>query len=148
MFDQLFQLIKDHTSDALSSNPDITSDQKDIASQEATSSILETLKEKVSQGDLSGITSFFNAETSSGSPIAGAAIENLTGRLSEKLGISTEQAQSVAETLMPGILEKFVAKANDPNDSTFNLENMVSQFTGSSLNLGGILGTLGKNPNS
>ena len=148
MFDQLLQLIKDHTTDALALNTDITSDQKDIASQEATNSILETLKEKVSQGDLSGITSLFNGETSSGSSIAIAAIENLTGRLSEKLGISTEQAQSVAESLMPGILEKFAAKANDPNDSSFNMETMVSQFTGSSLNLGGILGAFGKSPNS
>ncbi len=143
MFDQILSLVKDHASELLSATSSLSAEQQVEASHEAGQSILETLKNKVGEGKLTELTSLIGGNTGLEHPVTAAASENLTTRLIEKLGISPEQASSVAESIIPGIMAKFVQKANDPEDKSIDLKSLLSQVTGGSFNLGGIMGMVG-----
>jgi hypothetical protein len=50
-----------------------------------------------------------------------------------KFGLSSEKASGVANSLIPGIMNKLVHKTNDPGDSSFNLQGILSSLGGSGL---------------
>lgn len=143
MFDEILSLVKDHASELLSANAILPAEQQADASHEAGQSILETLKNKVGEGKLTELTSLIGGTTGLDSPVTAAASENLTARLVEKLGISPEQASTVATAIIPEIMAKFVQKANDPEDKSIDLKSMIGQVMGGSFNLGGIMGMVG-----
>ncbi len=143
MFDEILSLVKDHAAELLSADATIPAEQQEQASHEASQSILETLKEKVGQGKLTELTGLIGGNTGSDSPVTAAATDNLVVRLTEKLGLSPEQATAVASSIIPEIMAKFVQKANDPEDKSIDLKSMIGQVMGGSFNLGGMMGMVG-----
>lgn len=143
MFDQILSYVKDHAAELLSANSTLAVEHHVEASHEAGQSILETLKNKVSEGKLTELTGLMGGNTGLDHPVTAAASENLTARLVEKLGISPEHASSIASSIIPGIMAKFVHKANDPEDKSIDLKSMMAQFSGGSFSLGGIMGMVG-----
>jgi hypothetical protein len=135
MFDQLLQLVKDNAGDAIINNPAIPNEKNDSAIESTTSSIFDSLKNMATQGNL---TDMFK---DGGSSTAVANItSNAAGGLMEKFGLDSSAASNIAQQLIPSVLDKFVSKTNDPNDSSFDLGSIVSSLTGGSG--GGILDSL------
>jgi len=55
--------------------------------------------------------------------------------------VSPQAAQSIAGSLIPQVMNQFINKTNDPNDSDFDLQNMMRSFSGNSnLDIGELLG--------
>jgi len=46
------------------------------------------------------------------------------------LGINVDSAKSIAASIIPVILAKFSQKTNDPNDSSFDFQDIVRQISG------------------
>jgi hypothetical protein len=85
---------------------------------------------------------FKNGANSAGSsPVAHNITAGYAQDLIHKFGLNQGQASSIAGSLIPMVLSKFVHKTNDPNDKSFDLSNIVTQLTGGA-GLGDILGKL------
>jgi hypothetical protein len=143
MFDNLFNLVKEHAGDAITNNPAVPNEKNEEVTHAATTSIMDTLKAQVSSGNLSHIMDMFKGGSNvSSSSISSAAHGNVITDLMSKFGMDNAQASSVASGLVPKVMESFVNKTNDPNDKSFDLQDIVKNIGGSG-GIGGMLGGLG-----
>ncbi|MNL61993.1 hypothetical protein D3C87_1859730 [compost metagenome] len=46
------------------------------------------------------------------------------------MGINMDTAKSIAASVIPSIVGKLVNKTNDPNDSSFNIQDVVAKVSG------------------
>lgn len=163
MLDNLFNLVKSFSGDAIINNPAIPNEHNDAAVQVASSSIFDTLKNAASNGNLNDIVSMFNGggNNASSSALASVMHSDMVQNLMHKFGLDQGAANNIASNVLPNAISSFVNKTNDPNDSSFNIQdiiskisggnggfdvgNLVSQFTGSGNNSqagGGIMDSL------
>ncbi len=164
MLDQLMQLISQHGQDAVVNNSAVPNEHNEAVMQEAGSSIFSGLQSALAGGGLSSISNLFSGSAGQNAGISGLVsnpvvqniIQQLTGNLSNKFNLSPETAQSVSSNLVPNVLQNLSDKANDPNDSSIdlqgilgslgggNLQDMLGKFTqGNSGSGGGLMDSLG-----
>lgn len=127
MIENLKQLIKENVQDAIVNNSAVPNEKNEAAIEATSGSIIEALKGKLASGDLSGLVNIFKNGDS------GAVAQQASSGLTEKLaglGINLESAKSIAASVMPGIMDKFVKKTNDPNDSSFNIQDVLGKISG------------------
>src|SRR6476646_9150912 len=130
MFDEILQLVKDH----MGSNPQISStipaDQQDAIHNEIASHVTNGLKgQATAQGGAGGLLSMLQAGMASGSPVINAIEGGLVGSLASKFGLSPMITGAIAGAL-PGLLQKFAEKANDPNDNSVTPESISKAVPG------------------
>ena len=136
MFDQILQLVKEH----MSGNPQLSSqipeDKRDAINNEIAQHVTNGLKNQASQSSGGGLLSMLGGAMSSGSPIISAIEGGLVGSLGNKFGLSSGITGAIAAAL-PGLLQKFTHKVNDPNDSSITPESLQNSL-GSSGGLGSL----------
>ncbi len=151
MFDELLNLVKQNGQGAIVQNNAIPNEHNESAMQDATSSITDVLKNQVSGGKLQDLMGMFQSGQLSNltnHPIVKQIIDKFSGNLQSNYGVKAEDANQSSAALIPGVLKQFVDKTNDPNDNSFNLQNIMSQFAGEDGKLGlddlkGITGKFG-----
>jgi len=146
MLEQLMDLIRQHAGDAVINNPAVPNEQNDAVVAEAGHSIIGGLKNMISQGNIQEVIGLFQQQggdvtaTPAAQQLQSGFIQNLMNRF----GLDQGAAGGVANNLLPQVLEKFVHKTNDPNDSSFNIRDVVQQLGGgganSSFDLQGLMG--------
>ena len=57
-------------------------------------------------------------------------IGHFASKLMSKFGLGSTQASGVANNLIPNILSGLINKTNDPNNSSFTLDNLLHTLTG------------------
>jgi uncharacterized protein YidB (DUF937 family) len=134
MFDNLLDLVKSQAGSAIINNPAIPNEHNDAAVEVASSSIFDTLKNAVAGGNLNSVIGMFSggAANANTSPLAGIMQNDMVQNLMHKFGLDQSQAGNVASGLLPNVLQNLVHKTNDPNDSSFNIQGIVSSLTGGS----------------
>ena len=140
MLDNLINLVKEHAGDAIVKNNAIPNEHNEAAISTTANSILDTLKSQATSGNLGGIMDMFKNNGTSNA-LSSSISNNVIGELTKKFGIDGSQASSIASSLIPKVMESFAKKTNDPNDSSFNLQDVVKNIGGDA---GGMLGGLGK----
>ena len=129
MEQQLEQLIRDNAQDSVINNDQVPNEKNEQVIHAASSSITDVLKEKSSSGSIADLISSFT----SGSGEGGSTVEQVKNTFASKLsglGINAETAKSIGASLIPMIMSKFFSKAADPNDSSFNLQEIIGKFAG------------------
>lgn len=143
MLDQLINLVKEHAGEAIINNPAIPNERNDEAVQTASEGIFEGLKNQISNGGLESITGLFQGNGDAKNAVMSAASSNVAQQLMQKFGIDQNQAGGIVQSLIPTVMEKFVNKTNDPNDSSFNASDILQSLTSGSSGLGNIGGMIG-----
>jgi hypothetical protein len=138
MLENLIQLIKENAGDAIINNPAIPNEHNDAAVETTATSIVDSLKEKLGSGGLDSITSLFQGGESAG--VINSISSSAAGNLMSKFGIDSAAASGIVQKLIPTVMNQFVSKTNDPNDSSFNLQDIISNLGGGGS--GGILGSI------
>lgn len=130
MFENLLTLVKENAADAIINNPAIPNDRNDEAISYASNSIVDGLKGALANGNINDVLSMFKGENAAASPISqniqGGFIQNLM----EKFGLDNGQAGGIANSLLPSILNQFASKTNDPNDNSFDLQDILQKLNG------------------
>jgi hypothetical protein len=139
MFDQILQMVKDH----MNSNPQVSgaipAENADAVHNEIATHITNGLQSQAAtQGGAGGLLSSLEGSLTSGSPIVNGIEGGLVSSLASKFGLPPAVTGAIAGAL-PGLLQKFAHKANDPNDSSITPENVTSGLSGGS---GGSVGSL------
>ena len=132
MFNNLLELVKSHAGNAIINNPAIPNEHNDAAVEVASASIFDTLKNAATSGNIGDIRSMFSggAGNAVSSPLAGVMQNNMVQNLMNKFGLERGAASNVASGLVPNVLQSLVHKTNDPNDSSFDLQEILSKVTG------------------
>jgi len=140
MLENLINLVKENAGDAIINNPAIPNERNDEAVSLASNSIVDGLKGAISSGNIRDVLNMFN---SGGNAAASPVAQNIQGdfvqNLMNQFGLDSNQAGGIANNLLPNILNKFVHKTNDPNDSSFDLQNILHNVGGGNLDIQGIL---------
>ncbi|WP_419800555.1 hypothetical protein [Mucilaginibacter sp.] len=144
MFDQILQMVKDQIGGNSAASNAIPAGQEDAVHQEIATHINNGLQNQASaQGGVGGLMSMLTNSMGSGSPITSAIEGGLASSLGSKFGLPPMATGAIAAAL-PGILQKFAHKANDPNDQSITADSIQNSLGGASGGLGGMLGGMFK----
>lgn len=139
MLENLFSLIKTEAADRLSNDPMVPAQHQEGMLNEASSSIIDVLKDQLADGKLKEVLEVFQHSDISNNAIVSRMLTKFTSRLQNNYAIAGPEAKNIATSLIHPVMEKLVKKTNDPEDNSFNLPDMISQFGGNQVNLGGII---------
>jgi hypothetical protein len=145
MFEHLTQLVQQFGQEAVVKNNAIPNEHNEAVMEEAGNSVFSGLQKMASEGgieQIAGLLQGNNAQDPS-NPAVQQITQQLTGSLTEKFGINTNDAAGVAGSLIPQILSGLVNKNNDPNDS-FQLSDLIGTITGGGAQTSGIMDTISK----
>ena len=124
MFDEILKMVKDHLGNNQEVSSAIPADRQDAVHHEVATQMTNALKNQASaQGGAGGLLSMLQDSLTSGSPVVHAIEGGLVGGLLGKFGLSPVAAGAITAAL-PGLLQKFVHKANDPNDTSITKESI------------------------
>lgn len=123
------QLVRDNVQEAVVNNSDIPNEQNEAVIQAASGSIFDTLKDQLSSGNVGGLVDLFKGGSAEGSAVTQQAAGSFQDKLAG-LGINSTIAKSIAAAVIPMIISKFTQKTNDPNDSSFNIQDVLGKLAG------------------
>ncbi|RKR08423.1 hypothetical protein C8C83_0006 [Flavobacterium sp. 90] len=146
MFEQLTQLVQQYGGDAVVNNSAIPNEHNEAVISETSSSIFAGLQKIASEGGGEQLASLFSGTSSidSSNPVVQQITQQVTGNLGEKFGLSSEASSGVAASMIPQILSSLVNKAKDPNDSSFNISDIIGAISGNGGQASGIMDTINK----
>lgn len=131
MFENLLNLVKENAGDAIVNNPAIPNEHNDAAIKVAATGIMGQLKNLVSNGGIENLADFFKGNPAN-HPAVSEINNNVAGELAGKFGISADQASGIVKNLIPSVMTKLVSKTNDPNDNSFNIQDVFGALSGGS----------------
>lgn len=147
MFEQLTDLVKQFGGDAVVNNAAVPNEHNEAVMNEASSSILDGLKGMVANGNISDLAGLFQGNNASdaSNPVVKQLTDKLSGSLGEKFGLDSDAASGVAGSLIPKVLGSLINKAKDPNDSSFQISDVIGAISGGdSQASGGIMDAISK----
>lgn len=146
MFDQLLNLVKQQAGAAIIENPDIPNERNDEAVADVTGSIAGGLQQALAGGQFKDVLRLLGGQGGDlqNNPLAGQLSGNAVSSLMDKFNLNEGQAGNIVSNLLPGVLNKFISKTNDPSDNTIDLQSIFSSLTGGSSNGLDLQGLLGK----
>ncbi|MDL2142128.1 MULTISPECIES: hypothetical protein [Flavobacterium] len=146
MFEQLTQLVQQYGGDAVVNNTAVPNEHNEAVIQETSSSIFSGLQKIASEGGTEQLAGLFNgtSKLDSSNPVVQQITQQLSGSLGEKFGLSSTDSAGVASSMIPQVLNSLVNKAKDPNDSSFNISDIISSISGNSGQASGIMETINK----
>ena len=137
MLDNLTDLVKGLAGDAVVNNPDIPNEKNNEVVAEATHTVASGLQNMVAGGGLQNIISMFSgggqqssASSLMNNPTVNMMIGHFASKLMSKFGLNSSQAGNVSTSLIPNVISGLINKTNDPNNSSFTLDNLLHSLTG------------------
>ena len=131
MLENLNELVRENVQDSVVNNSEIPNEQNEQVIQSASGSIFDTLKDQISSGNVGRLAEIFNSGNAEGSAVTQQAAGSFTDKLAG-LGINAETAKKLAATVIPVIIGKLTQKTADPNDSSFNIKDVLGSLAGGS----------------
>lgn len=129
MFDQIVEMVKHQMGKDPQINSSIPAGQQDAVHQEVASQIAQGLStQSQAQGGLGNLLSGLQGGLGSNNPIINAISGGVVSSLGNKLGLSPAITGAIAASL-PGLLQKFAHKANDPDDSSVTHDSITDMFS-------------------
>jgi hypothetical protein len=135
MLEQLFDLVRGHSQEAIVQNPAIPNDQNEEAINTVTHSIFNGLQNQAQAGNLGGLMGMLTGQTGTGgglmnNPIVAGIAQNAIGSLMQKFGINNSAASGIVASVLPGVLGSLIHKTNNPNDSSIDLNGVMGSLLG------------------
>lgn len=128
MLKNLENLVRENAQSAIVDNNEIPNDKNEAAIEAASTSIIDVLRQKIASGDINSLVSSFKDPSAQGAT-SNEVENNFTSKL-QSLGINLDSAKAVAASIIPSILAKFNQKTNDPNDNSFDFQDIIAQIAG------------------
>lgn len=131
MLEQLTQLAQQFGTDAVVKNEAIPNEQNEAVLEETSNSIFSSLQKIATQSDMSQIVGLLQGkDIDKNNPTVQKITSQVSSSLTEKLGLNSATATSTAAAMIPQILSSLIGKANDPNDKSLNLSDLLNSLTG------------------
>ena len=129
MFDQILEMVKSHLGNNPEINSNLSPDKQDELHNEVATQITQGLATQAQQqGGVGGLLQSLQNAATNGSPITGAIEGGLISSLAARFGLPPSITGAIAGAL-PGLLQKFAAKANDPNDPSITPDGISKSIS-------------------
>ena len=150
MFDQLMNLVKQNSGDAIINNPAIPNEQNEEAMSTASGSIMDTLKGMMSGGGAASVLNLFSQNNNdvTNHPVTQNISTNLVSTLMNKFGLDSNKAGGIVSSLIPIVMSKLVSKTNDSNDNSFDIQGIFNSLSGNKtggMDIGSLVSKFGGN---
>lgn len=131
MLAQLTQLVQEFGVDAVIKNEAIPNEQNEAILKETNDSIFSSLQKIATQSDLSQIVGLLQGkDIDKNNPAVQEITKDVTNSLTEKLSLSAGTASGTATSMVPQILNSLIGKANNPQDKSINISDILNSLTG------------------
>lgn len=135
MLKELFELVKGNATESVINNPDVPNEHNDAVVAEATNTVASGLRNVVAGGGTQSLLSLFGSggtdkKSLLSNPIVSMMMGHFAGKLMNKFNLNNSQANNLSGNLIPNVLGSLINKTNDPNNSGFSLEKLLSSITG------------------
>ncbi len=157
MLDNILGMVKNTVGNMISNNNAVPEDKKGQTIDTATQAIGDGLKQNLNMNNLSSLTNLFKGggQASGSNPIVSSITNNVVNALMQKVGLPQSTSNSLASGIVPAVMSMLSGKAKDPNEKGFDLQSLISTFSGggntgnttnsaNTNNAGGMLQDLGK----
>lgn len=129
MLDKIFDLVRSHAGNAVTSNTGIPQEKNDEVIRAGGDSIISTLKGALASGKLNDVLAFFKGNNAD-SPIVKEATGNYSTELQSRFGLNPAEASNVAGSVIPSTMTDLAKKTTDPGDNSFNIQDIFNQLSG------------------
>ena len=136
MLEELFNLVKGSAADTVVNNPDVPEEHNNEVIAEATNTVASGLRNMVAGGGLQNVLSLFgnkeeqNNKNLLSNPVVNMMIGHFAGKLMTRFNLGSDQANNVAGSLIPATISKLISNTNDPNNTSFSIDNLLNSITG------------------
>ena len=130
MLDKIINLVRENAGTAVINNASIPNDKNEAAVETAGNSIIDTLKNALSGGNLNEVLAYFKNGQSAAPALVTDATGNYASELQSKFGLPADQANDVAKQVVPNAMNQLAAKTADPTDNSFNVQDIFNQLSG------------------
>ncbi len=142
MRDNLINLAKEHAGSTIINNLAIANEKNDDAIRTVAGGIMDVLKNQITEGNLTQMMSLFNSGNANSNPILSQITQQVTISLSGKLGINPQEASKASSGLIPIVLNNLISKTNDPRDSSFDINSIMSNLGGNAGGMGSVASSI------
>ena len=129
MFENLINLVRQNAGDAVISNPSIPNEKNEAAVEAAGGSIMATLKNALAGGRLSDVLGFFRNGKQGSPELVQEATNNYAQDLQNNLDLAPAEASKTAATLIPQTMQQLATKTTDPSDNSFNIQDIFNKLS-------------------
>lgn len=142
MFEKLFLLVKNNAGMAIMNNPVIPAGSREAVLTEASSSIIDVLKNLMETGRVNDIIKFFQFSGTYNQSLVSSMTNKFANRLNKFYSIDMPAAQAAASSLIPAVMTQLVQQSNSMQTEEFALGTMLSQLNGNQADLNGLVNKL------
>ena len=130
MFEKLFMLVKNNAGTAVIDNPAIPVKYHEAVINEASSSIIEVLKNQLETGKIKELIKFFQFSGIYNNALVSSIINKFANKLNNFYGIEPDSAMLAANSLITPVMAELVKESKDEKNMDFGLGNFLSKLTG------------------
>jgi hypothetical protein len=141
MFEKLFMLVKNNAGAAVMNNPVIPAASREAVINEASSSIIDVLKNQLESGRINDLISFFQFSGYNESLIT-SVTNKFANKLNEFYNIDMASAHATAMSLIPTVMKQLVQQSKSKEHKEFALGTLLSQLNGNRTDLSGLVNHL------
>ena len=138
MFEKLFLLVKSNAGKAVINNPEVPEKYRESVITEASSSIIDVLKNQIESGKMKDLVNAFKSQTDV-KPLVNKMVHKFSHRLNSYYAFSTKTANEISTELIPTVMEKLVTETKSGHDADFDLGVMFSQINGNRADLSNLV---------
>jgi hypothetical protein len=130
MFEKLFILVKNNAGTAVIDNPAIPVKYHEAVINEASSSIIEVLKNQLETGKIKELVKFFQFSGIYNNALVSSIINKFANKLNNFYGIEPDSAMRTANSLITPVMAELVKESKDAKNLDFGLSNLLSKLNG------------------
>ncbi|MGN6396463.1 MAG: hypothetical protein ACTHMI_12915 [Mucilaginibacter sp.] len=130
MFEKLFMLVKNNAGTAVIDNPAIPVKYHEAVINEASSSIIEVLKNQLETGKIKDLIKFFQFSGIYNNTLVSSIINRFANKLNNFYGIEPDSAMQTANSLITPVMAELVKESKDAKNMDFGLGHFLSKLNG------------------
>jgi hypothetical protein len=142
--EDILGMIKNTVSGVVMNNDEVPREKQEQTVNVASEAIKDGFKQNLRSGNMDNIISLFKGNGNTGSnPVVSGTIQNVVNSLVQKVGLSPAISNSIANKVVPAVVNLFSGKVNDPSNK-MDMNSLTESFLGSKTKNNNLLKSIGK----
>jgi len=130
MFEKLYLLVKNNAGTAVISNPLIAEKYHEAVINDASSSIIETLKGQMEGGKLKRFGELLSIPGMYNNPMISSAVKKFANKLNNFYGIDSADALKISQQLIIPVMQEIIKASKSEQNKEFALTTLLSKLSG------------------
>lgn len=139
MFEKLFLLVKNNADAAVLNNPAVAEKDREAVINDASSSIIEVLKNQMDAGKLKDLVKYFQFSAIYDNPLIHSAVNRFANKLNNFYNIGMAEAMKIADALIPPVMHQMMEQSKGEQNKEFALDTILSKISGNVADMGVLL---------